>query len=70
MTPRKKDLMPDDDQEHDAIVAALRDSIQRQVDSTPAGRRLKAYDEEAMRSLVNNLVGNVYYVIIEFKKKP
>lgn len=54
--------------EHLAIVAALRESIQRQVDTTQAGKLLTAYDAAAMKSLVDNLVGNVYYVVVEFKK--
>lgn len=57
-----------EDCEHDRMVEALRDAIQRQVDTTPAGRILTAHDPAAMKSLVDNLVGNVFYVILEFKK--
>lgn len=57
-----------EDCEHDRMVAALRDAIQRQVDTTPAGKSLTAHDPAAVKSLVDNLVGNVFYVILEFKK--
>lgn len=58
-----------EDCEHERIVQALRASIQRQVDTTPEGRLLQAHDPAAMKSLVDNLVGNVYYVILDVIKK-
>lgn len=50
-----------------AIAQALRESIQRQVDTTQSGQRLVAFDAAAVQNLVDNLVGNVLYLILEIK---
>lgn len=43
----------------DTIAAQVRDSIQRQVDTTKSGNILKACDAKAVDNLVTNIVGNL-----------
>ena len=57
-----------EDCEHDRVVSALRDAIQRQVDTTPCGKRLIDLSPHDVKDLVDNLVGNLYYVVLELKK--
>lgn len=52
-----------DENAFEQIAAALRDTIERQIATTPEGKMFAAQNPGALAKLVTNIVGNATYTV-------